>query len=247
MVDRSGTVATLPRQRWRLFFARDDAARDVAHRDSVRLWERALGDAGVPIALGGGNPPRPRLTFASPLPPGMGGEREVVDLLLAERLTLPELRARLELGLPEGHRLVDLHDVWLGEPGVATQLVAADYRTAVHGASRPELARGCALLIAAGSIDRTRLRGEGRSVVYDLRPLLLRLGVGAPACPGAETEDPVVVRMRLGLAQEGAIGRPEEVVLALGEVLGRQLRAGAVVRERVLTANEAAGPEPVLT
>ena len=42
VIDRSGTAATLPRQRWRLVFARDDGARDLTHRDSVRLWERAL-------------------------------------------------------------------------------------------------------------------------------------------------------------------------------------------------------------
>ena len=238
MVDRSGTPAASPRQRWRLVFARDDAARDLAHSDSVRLWERALGDAGVPIAMGGGSTPRPRLAFASPLPPGMLGERELVDVFLAERLTLSELRARLRTGLPEGYRLVDLHDVWLGEPAVTARLVAADYRTAVHGASRPELAQACAMLIAADSLDRTRQKGEGRSVTYDLRPLLFRLGVGVPASSGAETEGSVPVRMRLGLAQEGAMGRPDEVVLALGEVLGRQLRAEAVVRERVLTTGE---------
>jgi radical SAM-linked protein len=206
----------------------------------VRLWERALGEAGVPIAMGGGSRPRPRLAFASPLPPGMLGERELVDLLLADRVTLPELRARLRVGLPAGHRLVDLHDVWLGEPAVAARLVAADYRTIVHGAPRLELAQACVALISAASIDRTRQKGAGRAVTYDLRPLLLRLGVGAAASPGGATEGSVPVRMRLGLAQEGAIGRPEEVVLALGDVLGRQLRAEAVVRERMLTEGESA-------
>jgi hypothetical protein len=168
----------------------------------------------------------------------MLGELELVDVLLAERLTLPELRARLQTGLPEGHRLVDLHDVWLGEPTVAGRLVAADYRTAVHGASRAELEQACASLIAADSIDRTRQKGEGRSVTYDLRPLLLRLGVGALANPGADAHGSVPVRMRLSLAQEGAVGRPDEVVLALGEVLGRPLRAETVVRERLLLTGE---------
>jgi radical SAM-linked protein len=240
VIDRSEDPAALSRQRWRLVFARDDSVRDVAHGDSVRRWGSALAAAGVPVAMGGGSPPRPRLAFASPLPSGMLGEHELVDLFLAERLTSPELRERLRTGMPDGHRLVDLHDVWLGEPAVAAQLVAADYRTAVEGASRLELAQACATLLAAHSIERVRPKGAGQPVVYDLRPLLLRLGVGMPVDPGATTEDAVPVRMRLGLAQEGAVGRPAEVVLALGELLGRQLRAGVVVRERVLTAAESA-------
>jgi radical SAM-linked protein len=239
VIDRSGTPAAPPRQRWRLVFARDGSVRDLAHGDSVRLWGLSLGEAGVPVAMGG-SPPRPRLAFASPLPPGMLGEHELVDLLLAERLTLSELRARLLTGLPDGHRLVDLHDVWLGEPAVAALLVAADYRTAVHGAAQLELAQACASLLAADSIERVRPKGAGRPVTYDLRRLLLRLGVGIPADPGAPTEDSVSVGMRLGLAPEGAVGRPEEVVLALGELLGRQLRAGVVIRERVLMAGELA-------
>ncbi len=74
-------------------------------------------------------------------------------------------------------------------------------------------------------------------MAYDLRPLLLELGV-------TETPDPIssgapaVVQMRLRHAQDGGAGRPEEVVLALGEVLGRVLELDVVVRERLLTADE---------
>ena len=58
----------------------------------------------------------------------MAGEAELVDVVLTERLTLAEVRARLAGHLPDGDRLIDLFDVWLGEPPLAARLAAADYR-----------------------------------------------------------------------------------------------------------------------
>ncbi len=225
------------RQRWRVVFARDAAARFLAHLDAVTQWERALRRAGVPVALSQGNTPRPKLAFAAPLPLGMLGERELVDVVLAERLTLPALRARLEGQLPAGYRLVDLFDVWLGEPAAASRLAAADYRVAVRGASAAELAEAAEALLAADSLERARPRGEGRSVAYDLRPLLLDLTVAdapGPVASGA----PASVRMRLRHAPEGVAGRPDEVVLALGEALDRVLELDVIVRERLLVTDE---------
>lgn len=237
MVDRSGGPSSEARQRWRVVFARDAEARFLAHLEAVTQWERALRRAGVPVTLSGGNAPRPKLAFAAPLPLGMLGERELVDIVLAERLTLPTLRSRLEGQLPAGYRLVDLFDVWLGEPAAASRLAAADYRVAVRGASAAELAGAAEALLAADSLGRARPRGEGRSVAYDLRPLLLELNMAD--APGPEASGaPASVRMRLRHAQEGVAGRPEEVVLALGEALDRVLELDVIVRERLLVADE---------
>jgi hypothetical protein len=41
---------------------------------------------------------------------------------------------------PGGWRLVDVHDVWLGSPALAGQVVAADYRIEVAGADADALA-----------------------------------------------------------------------------------------------------------
>jgi hypothetical protein len=46
--------------------------------------------------------------------------------------------------------------------------------------------------------------------------------------------------MRLRIAQDGAAGRPGEVVLALGEVLEEPLDVTSTVRERLLTGDEPA-------
>ena len=84
-------------------------------------------------------------------------------------------------------------------------------------------------------------------MTYDLRPLVLDLA----AAPGRATDDlagdakdhaqdrdTTVVRMRLRIAQDGAAGRPGEVVLAMGEVLEEPLDVASTVRERLLTGDE---------
>ncbi len=236
MIDRPDGSPDEPRQRWRIVFARDAAVRDPATGTGA-AWDAALAPTGLPIARSLGKSPRPRITVGAPLPVGMVGEAELADLVLTERLPVAEVRARLVGHLPEGHRLVDLHDVWLGAPTLIAQIVAADYRATVRGASEAELGAACSELVAATGIERTRQKGEGRAVAYDLRPLILTLTAGPSASASEGGGDAATVRMRLRHAQDGPAGRPDEVILALSEALGRPLDGGSIVRERLLTAD----------
>ncbi len=205
------------RQRWRVIYARGEEARYLSHLDAAKLWERAFRRVSLPIAVTEGMHPRPRVVFAAPLPLGMLAERELVDLYLADRLTIGDLRRRLETSLPRGFVPIDLFDVWLGAPALAVQLVAADYRMAVLGAQPGELRRAADALLAAPSLAREKRR-ETKAVAYDLRPLLIDVQVGAGAL-----EDPrgaVAVRIRVRHSQDQGSGRAEEVVNALGDELG---------------------------
>jgi len=242
MPDDDRRPPTEPRQRWRIVFRRGEEARFLAHLDAMKLWERAFRRAGIPVAQTEGFSPRPRIVFAAPLPLGLLAEREIVDLVLRERLTRHDLRVRLGRDLPNGFGLVDLYDVWVNAPSVASQLESATYRVGVAGAPSGEIARGIAELLRADRLDRRRVK-EKKTVEYDLRPLILDLGVGvaeadAPTVAGAGGPVPVTVRMRLRHAQEEGTGRPEEVVAALGELLGRELGAERTVRERLELAGD---------
>lgn len=237
MDDRSGERPAEPRQRWRIVFGRP-APPSPEHGDGVAGWETALAAARLPVAFSQGRNARPRVSLAAALPVGVAGEAELAEVVLTERLTRSEVRSRLEGRLPDGHRLVDLFDVWLGEPSLAASLAAADYRLEVRGAGGAELGGACRGLLASTSLQRTRSKGEGRSVAYDLRPLLQRLDAepGAGASDGAGGE--ATVWMRLHHGQEGGAGRPDEVVLALGEWLGQPVAIASAVRERLLTSDE---------
>ena len=75
-------------------------------------------------------------------------------------------------------------------------------------------------------------------MAYDLRPLVLGLEVGPGTGPSDGVPLSAVVRMRLRHGQEGGAGRPDEVVLALGEHVRRDLIVASAIRERLLTSDE---------
>lgn len=234
-----GAPAPEPRQRWRLVAARTAEAPAQAQRDSAGAWERAITAAGLPIAWTTAAVPRPRVSFGAPLPLGVAAEAELIDVVLVERWPAWRVREALLPVLPEGWRLVDLADVWLGGPPLAGRVAAADYRIEVQaetddgGPDRIDADRlrtACALFMAARSVPRERRKGEG-SVRYDLRPLVLGVEVLADG-------PPVSIRARTRFDPERGTGRPEEVVAALGQLIGAPLRAGTTVRERLLLTDD---------
>jgi radical SAM-linked protein len=233
--ERPGGPAPEPRQRWRIVFSREAAASSVTAAEEVELWAAAMSESGIPLASGGGRSSRPRLSFAAPTPTGVPCDRELLDIVLTKRLSRAEVRDRLERACPAGHRIVDLFDVWLGEPSITARLGAADYRIVVGGAGPDQISAAAGALLSAGSLPRRRSKGEGRSVEYDLRPLVLDLAAVPDSTPAT---DRTTIRARLRLAQDGPSGRVEELVLALAEQAGRELTLVSAVRERLLTSDE---------
>jgi radical SAM-linked protein len=232
MPDDHRPQPAVPRQRWRITFRRDEDARFLAHLDAMKLWERALRRAGIPVANTEGFNPRPRIVFAAPLPLGMLAEREIVDVVLSERLTVADLRERLERDLPAGFTLVALYDVWLNAPSVASQLASATYLAELAGADGQAVRAAVASLLAAEHVPRIRQK-EKRSIAYDLRPLVVAVDVvewndarAATAARVADSAGDVAdgrsgsIRIVLLHSQDAGTGRPEEVVAELAARAG---------------------------
>ncbi len=238
-----------PRQRWRLVYARSESAPHLAQRDQQAAWEAGLRESGLPVVGQDLVPPRPRIAFAAPLGVGLAAERELADLFLAERLPVAVVREALEATLPDGHRLVELLDVWLGEPALPGQVVAADYRAEVRAgvevtvAAMTDVAAAACRLLREVTLPRTRDKG-GQPVAYDLRPLLADISLieagGSPpndaARPPASRRDRIQLRIRVRYDPERGVGRPEEVLTALAESAGLKLSLESLVRERVVLA-----------
>lgn len=220
-------IVAEPRQRWRLVFRRRPAAPPLAHRELVDGWLERLAGCGLPLPQGEGTRPRSPLTFAAPLPLGMPVERDLADLVLAERLPITTVRPSLTGTLPEAFELRDLHDVWLGAPPIAASLAGADYLVGLAGDVDWSVLAGAARsLLAASELPRHRPRGT-TMVAYDLRPLLGDIEVAEQG-----------LRIRTLFDPARGAGRPEEVVAALGALAGRVLEITTITRERVTLADE---------
>jgi radical SAM-linked protein len=220
-----------PRQRWRLVLRRSTEVSSLTQREVAEAWEEAAAESGLPVAWTDAATPRIRLSFGAPLPVGVAGEAELVDLYLSERWPTWRVREVLAEKLPAGWTLVDLYDVWLAGPALPGRVVAADYRVEVDGVADAGVIEGaCARLMAEDALPRDRIRG-GTTVRYDLRPLLADICVvdGGP---------PVVVRARTRFHPELGTGRPDEVIAALAEAAGEPLQAVSIVRERLILADE---------
>ena len=215
------------RQRWRLVLARGAGASELSGRESVDAWDAALEASGLPLFRPVGRV-RARIAFGAPIPATLEVERELADITLTEFVPIWRVREGLTSHLPDGWRLVDLHDVWLGGPALAGQVAAADYRIEVTGADEVALATAAAALLAATELPRDRLKG-GSTVRYDLRPLLADVRVAAPG-------PPVVLHVQTRFDPVLGTGRPEEVVAALGDAVGAPLVVTAIVRERLVLA-----------
>jgi hypothetical protein len=161
-----------------------------------------------------------------------------MDIWLVERQPAWRVRDALGTCLPHGWRLVDTYDVWLGEAALPGRVVASVYRAVLESGSMdtPRLADAASLLLAAGSLPRERRKGDN-VIAYDLRQFIEDVGV-------VEANGVTVVRMTLRHDPEKGVGRPEELLAALGEALGASLRPVSLVRERLVLGDPPAPPAP---
>ena len=223
------------RQRWRLVVGRAADAPSQTQRDLAEAWEAAIEGAVIPLARAGDARSRPRISFGAPLPVGMAADGELIDLVLTARWPAWRVREALTPVLPDGWRLVDLHDVWLAGPALAGRVAAGEYRIVLGGAERVDTQRmvdACMALLLSRRVPRTRRKGDS-TVSYDLRPLLI----------DARMEDagpPPVIVIQTRFHPELGTGRPEEVVGAIADLIGEPLEVGTMVRLRVILADDLA-------
>ena len=195
--------------RLRITFAKQGALRYTGHLDLHKLWERTARRAALPLAYSQGFHPQPKMNIAAALPLGFSSRCEVMDMRLQNEIPLEGLCEKLQDTLPTGIRVLNVERVNDGEPALQTQVASAEYEVALkEPMDGSELEQRIRVIVAAESLPRER-RGKN----YDLKPLIEEISL-TPNPSSLGREEPIIL-MRL-TAQEGATGRPEEVLDALG-------------------------------
>ena len=188
--------------RYRITFGKTEAMRFTGHLDLHRTWERTFRRAGLPLAYSEGFNPHPKINIGAALPLGCLSRGDLIDAWLERELEPDEVAASLRGAAPPGIEIEAVTRLEATEPVLQGQIEASVYEVTLEGFPEPiEMSRRIEAMMASDHLPRVR-----RDKTYDLRPLVEALEFHP---------DRSLLRMRLS-AREGAVGRPEEVLQALG-------------------------------
>lgn len=191
--------------RIRVLYTKEERLRFTSHLDMQRLWERLLRRSGLPVRYSQGYHPRARLNLASALPLGFISQSELLDFWMDEPRPIEEIQERLIDAAPPGLEIKTVHQVPLSEDALQVQMTASEFEVEFFDPQDPQvLLKKVDNILAQDSIMRKR-----RKKTYDLRPLILALKVIERDNEG------VGLQMKLK-AEEGATGRPDEVLDQMG-------------------------------
>ena len=194
-------------QRIRILYSKKEPIQFTGALDMQKIWERTFRRARAPLAYSQGFHPQPKLNMACPLPLGFTSDYEILDAWLdTESVDLSATAMALQQAAPAGIGLKSILPVELSSPSVQTISIAADYQVVpLDDQTILESA-----LIEEKLLNPTSILRERRGKPYDLKPLIQSVDLH-PQTDGAKC------RLDLCLsAREGATGRPDEVILALG-------------------------------
>jgi len=175
----------------------------------MRLWERALRRAHIPLAYSEGFNPHPRLSLAAPLAVGVTSEVELLDLVIRRHVSPHWFRDAVSAQLPAGMEIIGVSAVALVLPSLQSQVRFAEYQVTVETEAGPDdVAVAISGLLSREQLPWHHHRDSGRRD-YDLRALIDDIW-----CLDRQPSY-VTLGMRLRCDSAGS-GRPEQVSLALG-------------------------------
>ena len=187
------------RQRLRLWFRVAGDKRFLSHHDMMRLWERALRRAGMPLRMSEGFIPRPRLSLVEPRSVGVTSEAELLEFELADWMNPDDVLDAINRQLPTD---VSVSSLDLMRPTDKGRPQAVVYRARLPEAC-PDLGDRVARLLARTEAPIVRHRPTGDKPL-DARPFIESVEADG---------DQLRMVFRTG---PGGTVRPDEVLRLLG-------------------------------
>ena len=221
-------------QRIRVQFSKEGEMRLVSHLDLVRLFDRAIRRAKLPISFTGGYHPGPRISIANALSLGMSSSGEIVDFDLTETLDLEEFRDRLSSQLPEGITINSVETVSL-KNSATSLLEKAEYFVTVEAPtamSEMEWKEALQTVLNQEEILWEKTTKSGKKKTLNLRDRVFELSL-------VEQLDEHTAKLRyLGSCRnDGTLLNPEHFLYMLAQVTGLDLQLSHAHRQQLILQN----------
>lgn len=118
--------------RFRIKYAKGPELRCISHLDLMRLWQRAIRRAGLPVAYSQGFSPHQKVSFGPPLPLGMTSRGEYLDLQM-EKPFAGDVSAALKPVMNPGLEILGVRPVLKESQSLSSWVGAAEYEVAIDG------------------------------------------------------------------------------------------------------------------
>ncbi len=123
----------------RIRYQKKGPVRFVSQLEMVRVMERSLRRAGLPLVFSSGFSPRPRISFGPPTPVGFESLAEVADISLTSCLPEKVVERRLNRCLPEGFKIIKLAYVAESEPSLVKKISHSEFRVFFEASAAKQL------------------------------------------------------------------------------------------------------------
>ncbi len=180
----------------RFKFTKQGHVKFVGHLDTVRLFQRAVRVAGIPIAYSQGFNPHALVYFAMPLSVGVSSISEYLEVVTTEDLDPQAMMQSLNAVLPEGIKILEAFQIEEKGPTLMSLVQEADYRIYLPKASvDATMLAACKARLEAPEI-LTMKKGKKKTTEVDLKPL-----IRAYTWDETATNDTLFVKVAAGSAE----------------------------------------------
>lgn len=202
----SRNVAAPTKNRVRIRWGKSERYRYMSHLDNLRMLERAIRMARIPVAYSQGFNPTMKLSFGPPLPLGFTSEAEYVDITLDVNL-MPYMIDSLRKKLPAGITLDDARIVLGKSASLSSALNRVEYAVAIDcWADKSVLKEQVERILKAETLPFER-QGKQTAKMVDLRPAIFDI-----------REENGVLLLQSGIGDAG-YARPDEIAELLKDGL----------------------------
>lgn len=203
-------------QRLRVWFGKQGDMALVSHLDLLRLFDRVMRRASLPIAFTGGFHPNPRICVASALALGASSSGEIVDLELSKPVDVETFREQLAKELPTDIPIYNVEQIDLKSPAANQVIEMAEYLITVSVPREVTPAQWQDWIDAINAKDEIlseQTTKSGKTRLVNLRDRLFELELVATNTTKSESTS--ILRYLGSCRADGLVLRPEQILSML--------------------------------
>ncbi len=207
--------------RLRVRFGKQDDMALVGHLDLMRVFDRAVRRAGLPVSFSGGFNPQPRISVANALPLGATSSSEIVDFELTRIIDIDTFVHDLSSALPNGIPIYDVVQLDLKSKSASQLLETAEYFITVschREATSSEWQDWINAIKETDEIWTQHKTKKGKIKNVNLRERLFELELVETAKVETSQNNAVKLRYLGACRNDGTLLRPEHIPFMLESV-----------------------------